>query len=279
MLVTSSWSSAWGSRQQRLALSVHESFKISDGGLEAVAQGDLGLPAQDGLGQANIGLALAGVVLGQGLVHQGRTGTGEVADGLGEFDHGEFARVPEVDGASKVVGAVHQAHEALDEVVHVAEGTGLGAVAIKGDGLVAQGLDDEVGDDPAVIGVHAGAVGIEDAGDLDAQVVLTAVVEEQGLGAALAFVIAGAGADGVDVAPILLRLGMDLGVAINLAGGGLQDLGPHPLGQAEHVDGPMHAGLGGLHRVELVVDGGGRAGQVIDFVYLHVQGEGDVVAQ
>ena len=41
----------------------------------------------------------------------------------------------------------------------------------------------------------------------------------------------------------------------------------------------MDAGLGGLHRVELVVDGGGGAGQVMDFVHLHVQREGDVVAQ
>ena len=47
-----------------LALSVHQTFKISDGGLEAVAQGDLGLPAQDGLGQADIGPALTRVVLG-----------------------------------------------------------------------------------------------------------------------------------------------------------------------------------------------------------------------
>ena len=200
------WSS--GRTTWRLALSVHATFKISDGGLEAVAQGDLGLPAQDGLGQADVGPALTGIVLGQGLMHQGRTGPGKVADGLGEFDHGEFTRVSEVDGAGKVVGAVHQAHEARDEVVHVAEGPGLGTVAVKGNGLVAQGLDDEVGDDPAVVGVHAGAVGVEDAGDLDTQLVLTAVVEEQGLGAAFAFVVAGAGADGVDVAPVVHRLGM-----------------------------------------------------------------------
>ena len=42
---------------------------------------------------------------------------------------------------------------------------------------------------------------IEDAGDLDAQAVLALVVEEQGLGAALAFVVAGARTDGVYVAP------------------------------------------------------------------------------
>ena len=66
---------------------------------------------------------------------------------------------------------------------------------------------------------------------------LAAVVEEQGLGAALALVIAGARPDGVDVAPVVLRLGMDRRVAINLTGGGLQDLGLDLLGQAQQLDG------------------------------------------
>ena len=66
---------------------------------------------------------------------------------------------------------------------------------------------------------------------------LAAVVEGQGLGAALALVIAGARPDGVDVAPVVLRLGMDRRVAINLTGGGLQDLGLDLLGQAQQLDG------------------------------------------
>ena len=51
------------------------------------------------------------------------------------------------------------------------------------------------------------------------------------------------------------------------------------LRQAEHVDGPVHAGLDGLHRVVLVVDGGGRAGQVVDLVHFQIEREGHVVAQ
>ena len=119
---------------------------------------------------------------------------------------------------------------------------------------------------------------IEDAGDLDAQAVLAAVVEEERLRAALACVVAGVRTDGVDVAPVMLGLGMDDRVAVDLAGGGLEDLGFDPLGQAEHVDGAVHAGLGGLHGVELVVDGRSRAGQVVDLVDLDVEREGDVVA-
>ena len=67
----------------------------------------------------------------------------------------------------------------------------------------------------------------------------------------------------------MLRLGVDVGVAVDLAGGGLEDLGLQALGQPQPIDGPVDAGLGGLHGVELVVDGGGGAGQR----------EGDVVAQ
>ena len=229
-------------------------------------------------GQADIRLALTGIVLGQGFLDQGRAGAGQFPDGLGQLDHAEFAGIAQVDGAGEVVRAPHEADEALDEIVHIAEGAGLATVAVEGDGLVAQGLDDEVGDDAAVVGVHARAVGVEDAGDLDAQAVLAAVVAKEGLGAALAFVVAGAGADGVDVAPVVLWLGVDGGVAIDLAGGGLKDLGLDPFGQAQHVDGAVDAGLGGLDRVVLIMDGRGRAGQVVDLVHLHVEGEGDVVA-
>ena len=77
--------------------------------------------------------------------------------------------------------------------------------------------------------------------------------------------------------PVILLLGMDVGVAINLAGGGLENLCPDALGQTEHVDRAVDAGLGGLHRVVLVMDRRGRTGQVVDFIHLDVQRESDVV--
>ena len=40
----------------------------------------------------------------------------------------------------------------------------------------------------------------------------------------------------------------------------------------------MHAGLGRLDGIELVVDRAGRAGEVVDLVHLHEEREGDVVA-
>ncbi len=186
--------------------------------------------------------------------------------------------LPRLTGPVMSSGAAISAHKPVDQIVDIAEGAGLGAVAVEGDRLVLQRLDDEVGDDAAVIGVHARPVGVEDAGDADLQIVLAVIVEEQGLGAALAFVVAGARPDRVDVAAIALRLRMHGRVAIDLRGRGLEDLGLQPLGQAQHVDRADHAGLGRLHRIELVVDRRGRAGEVVDLVDLDKERMGDVVA-
>jgi hypothetical protein len=64
--------------------------------------------------------------------------------------------------------------------------------------------------------VHARTVGIEDAGDLDLKVVLAVIVEEQRLGGALAFVVAGTQTARIDVAPVFLGLRMDGRVAVDL---------------------------------------------------------------
>jgi hypothetical protein len=70
---------------------------------------------------------------------------------------------------------------------------------------------------------------------------------------------------------------VDLRIAVHLAGRGLQDPRLQALGQPEHVDRAVHAGLGRLHRIELVVDRRRGAGEVVDPVDLHVQREGDVM--
>ena len=41
---------------------------------------------------------------------------------------------------------------------------------------------------------------------------------------------------------------------------------------------PMHAGLGRLHGIELVVDRRGRAGQIVDLVDLDIERKRHVVA-
>ena len=79
------------------------------------------------------------------------------------------------------------------------------------------------------------------------------------------------------MAPVALRLGMDNRVTVDFTRRGLEDLGPYTFGQPQHVDGPVHTGLGGLHRIILIMNGRCRAGQIVDLIYLHIEREGDIM--
>ena len=98
--------------------------------------------------------------------------------------------LPMLMGPTTSSAGPHQPHQAIDEVVDVAERARLGAVAVDRNIASEQRLDDEVRNDPAVMRMHARPIGIEDARDLDAQFVLPPIVEEQRFRAALAFIVA-----------------------------------------------------------------------------------------
>ena len=83
---------------------------------------------------------------------------------------------------------------------------------------------------------------------------------DHGLRNSLPFIVARPGADGVDVPPVPLVLGVHGGVPVHLRRGGLQEAGLDPFGQPEHVEGTNGVGLDGLDGVVHVLDGGGRGG-------------------
>ncbi len=195
-----------------------------------------------------------------------------------QLQHGEFAGIADIDRPGKAITAVHQANHTVDKIIDVTERARLAAIAIDGYVLPFQRLDNEVRHHAAVIGMHARAVSVEDPHDLNVKLMLTIVVEEQGLGTTFAFVVAGADANGIDVTPIVLGLRMNSGVAIDLGCGGLQDTRLYPLGQAQHVDGADHARLGRLDRIKLIVHRRGRAGEVIDLVDFNIERKCNVVA-
>lgn len=68
----------------------------------------------------------------------------------------------------------------------------------------------------SVIGGHAGAKGVEDADHPGVNILLLSVREGQGLRNPLGLVITGTWANGVDVSPIILALGVDLWITIHL---------------------------------------------------------------
>lgn len=207
---------------------------------------------------------------------EGQAGVDGIAHLLRQLADGEITGIAEVDRAGVI--AVHQLDHALHQIIDVAEGTGLGAIAIDGKGFSAQGLNDEVAHHPAIVGEHAGPVGVEDAGDADLNAMDPMEIEAEGFSDALALDVAGADAVGVGRTSVALRLGVHLGIAADLTGGGEQQARADAAGEAEHVGGAQEAGLGGLDGVVLTVHEGGGAGQVPDAVDLKANRFGDVVA-
>src|SRR5262249_47549483 len=72
-------------------------------------------------------------------------------------------------------------------------------------------------------------------------------------------------------------LRMDARIAIHFRCRCLQDAGPQAFGQPQHVDGAVHARLRRLHGIVLVVNGRGRAGEVVDLVDLDIERKRHVV--
>jgi len=81
------------------------------------------------------------------------------------------------------------------------------------------------------------------------------------------------------VSPIAFRLWVDSGISVHFRRGSLQNLGLHAFGQAEHVDRVMHARLGSLDGVALVMDWRGGAGEIVYLVHFDIKREGDIVAK
>src|SRR5262245_56244249 len=106
---------------------------------------------------------------------------------------------------------------------------------------------------------------------------MSAIVKKQRCGSGLALVITRARPDWVDVTPVILALRMDTGITVNLGGRGLQDFGAQALRQSQHVDGAVHTGLGRLHRIVLIMNGGGGAGQVVDLIGLEIERKRHIV--
>ena len=77
-------------------------------------------------------------------------------------------------------------------------------------------LDYKVGDNTAILRVHSGPIGVEDPGNPDINPRPLVVGIGQGLCHPLALVIAGTWPNGVDIAPVGLRLGMHIRISIHL---------------------------------------------------------------
>src|SRR4029453_6421451 len=116
--------------------------------------------------------------------------------------------------------------------------------------------------------MHSRAVRIEETDHVDAQVMLAPIVEKDRLGGSLALVVTGPRSNWIDVTPIILSLRVDLRITVDLRSGCQQDPRLSPLGQAKHVDRPVHGSLGGLDWVALIVHWRRGTCQVVDLIDL-----------
>ena len=139
-----------------------------------------------------------------------------------QFLDGELARVAQVHRADHII-VRHKRYEPVDQVVHITKRARLLAIAINGDVFAAQGLHDEIRHHASIVGMHTRTIGVEQACHANVEAILAMVIEKQSFGAALAFVVARARADGIDVAPIIFGLRVHRRVAIHFRCRGLKN--------------------------------------------------------
>ena len=152
--------------------------KIVDGTSEAVLERNCRLPVQQRFSATDIGTALHGIVLGQfvSLYRRRRSRHGD--DLLSQFINSKFGGIAQIDRPNYIVRRLHQGNEPACQVIDITERPGLAAIAIKGNRLAFQRLDNEIGDDAPVIGVHSGAVSVEDTRHSDIYAVLAMKIEK-----------------------------------------------------------------------------------------------------
>ena len=83
---------------------------------------------------------------------------------------------------------------------------------------------DKVGDHSAVVGSHAGAIGIENADDAGIDAPVTVVGHGDRFSVSFRLVVAAANPDGVHVPPVRFRLRVHQRVAVDFAGAGQHEL-------------------------------------------------------
>ena len=73
----------------------------------------------------------------------------------------DLVRISEIYGPSYIVGGTHQAHESVHHIVHKAKGSSLVAITIQRYRLSPKCLNDKIGYNAPVVGMHARSVTVE----------------------------------------------------------------------------------------------------------------------
>src|SRR5690349_9986882 len=208
--------------------------KILDRGFQPLFQGDSRLPSQQAAGAGNVWTAHLGVVGRQGMeTYRARTPCHFGNDSSDGNDF-LFPRIAEINRImnspvfcwcachSGISASQQEAHQAVDKITDVAETPCLASVAVNGQFLPLQGLNDKIGNDPAIAGTHPGAVGVKYSCDPSVQAVAPVVGHRQGLRSSLGLVIHAPGTDRIYMAPVAFGLRAHFRVAVHFGSAGEQ---------------------------------------------------------
>ena len=208
--------------------------------------------------------AALGIIDRERMHLDGGVALAQVADDLCKLVHADLVRVAKVHGQRVV--RPEQSQQPFDEVVDVTEAACLASVAIHRHRGARECLRHELRHSAAVIVTHARAKRIEDARNPDLHTAGVHVCHRERLGDPLRLVVDAARSDGIDVAPVRLRLRVHERIAVDLAGRREQNSRVLVLSQAEDIPGPERADLEGLQRMALIIDRRGKRREVQDRV-------------
>jgi hypothetical protein len=152
-----------------------------------------------------------------------------------------------------VASIIEHGDQDAHEIVDVAEAAGLAAVIVDRERLAREGLGGEVGEDPPITLSKARSIGVEDARDPDFDPSCSVVGHRERLGEPLRLVVDAARADGVDVAPVALCLGMFESVVVDFARRGEEEASTALSGGPESCLGPPAADRERLERAAQVI--------------------------
>ena len=157
------------------------------GQLETLAESDLWLPPEQGSCLGDIGAALHRIVDRQGLVADLAARASDRQNLARTILDGPLHRVSDVHG--KMLARTREKKNARDQIGHIAEASGLGAIAIDGEIFLEQRLDHQVGDDAPIGRLQARAVGVEDAHHVGVDAVVAVVGHDEGFGESLGLIV------------------------------------------------------------------------------------------
>jgi len=156
----------------------------------------------------NVGTPPGRVILGQRMINDLGAGRHHVNDHFGELIDRELSRISDIDWHLRIFRRIHERCQPSHKVADIAKGPRLLAAPINGQRLAGNCLNDKIGYDPTVCGLHARAVSVENPDHPRIHAMSTQEVEAKRFSRPFSFIVASAGPGAIDIAPVVLPLRM-----------------------------------------------------------------------